>query len=1048
MPRRSARPRLYHVAPRHTPSLAQPPGDGAWASVLERAESLGFDHILLGSVWQSAPADPCAADDPDAVLPVLGGGTTADYVAALAEAARRDGLGVWMDVAISHAALEGALHRAHPDWFDGQAPESAALDPRRDPQERRAVPVVVRHGHAGVGFVAYWQDWFSRMAAAGATGFRVLLPHGVPGADWQALIDGVRANHPDIVFSAWTPGLWPTHLDDLAQAGFDAVYSSLPWWNLADDWYIGEHERLVRVGAVIAPVANPESAQPTAPAAVLRALRSAAELADGVLLPHAADPIDAGGAEVAAGIAKANLALARRAPGQVRQLRRLTGDTAAVTLIHRKDVTGDTLVAINPSLDESRPLDWTLARSRLAKAVPEAAAQRQPELPAAAVVAISLAPASPVVTIRKRVGHARQREALEQAMALPRVIIQDVMPSTPDETHLIKRVVGEPVTVRANIFMDGHDVLAAQVLWRSVDDDSWEAVPMRALGNDAWTATFSPQRVGRHEFTVQAWRDVFGTYRSELAKKHAAGVDVHLEVIEGRQLLASAGVSVPDDVDADTLLGEAVAQAMARADVREFEARWPVAQALSVERRAARFASWYELFPRSQSGDPSRHGTFHDVIGRLPYVRDMGFDVLYFPPIHPIGRKNRKGRNNSLTALDGDPGSPYAIGAEEGGHDALHPELGTLEDFRALVKAAREHDLELALDFAIQCSPDHPWLRDHPDWFAWRADGSMRYAENPPKKYEDIVNVDFYGTPAKRGRSRGNGGLWLALRDVVLFWCNEGVRTFRVDNPHTKPLPFWQWMIAEVQARYPDAIFLSEAFTRPNMMYRLAKIGFSQSYTYFTWRDTKAEMAEYLTEVGNPPVSDIFRPNFFVNTPDINPRFLQRSGRPGFLIRAALATTLSGLWGMYSGFELCEGTPVPGKEEYLDSEKYEIRAWDWDRPGHIRGEIAQLNRIRRANPALHSHTGVQFHPASGDHLLFFSKRTPEGDNVLLIAINMDPTQPQTANVELPMWLLGLPDDGTLHAEDLLHGDRFAWHGKHQQVTLSNEAPYAIWRVRA
>ncbi|MFB9970194.1 hypothetical protein ACFFMP_09265 [Pseudoroseomonas cervicalis] len=420
----------------------------------------------------------------------------------------------------------------------------------------------------------------------------------------------------------------------------------------------------------------------------------------------------------------------------------------------------------------------------------------------------------------------------------------------------------------------------------------------------------------------------------------------------------------------------------------------------------------------------------------------MGFDVLYFPPIHPIGQKNRKGRNNSLKAEAGDPGSPYAIGSEAGGHDALHPELGTLEDFRRLVAAAREHGLELALDFAIQCSPDHPWLREHPEWFAWRPDGSIRYAENPPKKYEDIVNVEFYAEGAKPA-------LWLALRDVVLFWVKEGVKLFRVDNPHTKPLPFWEWMIGEVRAKAPDAVFLSEAFTRPKVMYRLAKIGFSQSYTYFTWRNSAWEMREYLEELNRAPVADFFRPHFFVNTPDINPVFLQNSGRGGHLIRAGLAATLSGLWGVYNGFELCEARPVPGKEEYLDSEKYEIKVWDYDRPGNITAEITLLNRIRRQNPALHTHLGTTFLRSNHDGILTYVKATPEGENIVLVAVSMDPNQPLETHFELPQTGLGLPPGAGLLAEDLIHGGEEAWHGTHRHVRLDpHSMPFAIWRIRA
>ena len=426
----------------------------------------------------------------------------------------------------------------------------------------------------------------------------------------------------------------------------------------------------------------------------------------------------------------------------------------------------------------------------------------------------------------------------------------------------------------------------------------------------------------------------------------------------------------------------------------------------------------------------------------------MGFDVLYFPPIHPIGTRNRKGRNNSLIALDDDPGSPYAIGSEDGGHDALHPQLGTFEDFQRMREAALEHGLEIALDFAIQCSPDHPWLREHPGWFAWRPDGSLRYAENPPKKYEDIVNVDFYGQ-GKRGDAPT--ALWSALRDVVLAWVEQGVRIFRVDNPHTKPLPFWEWMIGEVRARYPDTIFLSEAFTRPKVMYRLAKVGFSQSYTYFTWRETKQEFIDYLTELTAPSGAsgprDFFRPNFFVNTPDINPVFLQRSGRAGFLIRAALAATLSGLWGVYSGFELCEATPVPGKEDYLDSEKYQLRAWDWNRPGNIIAEITALNRIRRENPALHTHLNVLFENAFDPNILYFAKATDDLSNVLLVAINLDPYGVHEADFEIPLWRWNRPDDATVEVTDLLDGHRFAWQGKYQHMRLDpGTNPYAIWRV--
>jgi len=680
---------------------------------------------------------------------------------------------------------------------------------------------------------------------------------------------------------------------------------------------------------------------------------------------------------------------------------------------------------------------------------------------------------------RTKAGEAK--DPVNAAVASPRIGIEQVQPSVEDGRFAVKRLVGDDIIVEADVLMDGHDKLAVHLLWRAQDEDTWQHVPMMPLGNDRWRGAFRPERLGRHAYAVAAWRDAFGTYRSELEKKHTAGVDVTLELEEGAQLVAQAAEHAPKDAPVDALhklahlLAEAdhahrltllldpvTAHVMAQAShYRPFYVE-SVAYPLDVERDGAAFANWYELFPRSASDDEQRHGTFDDVIRRLGAIRGMGFDVLYFPPIHPIGRTNRKGRNNSLRAEADDPGSPYAIGAAEGGHDAIHPQLGTLEDFRRLVRAAREKGLELALDFAIQCSPDHPWLREHPGWFAWRPDGSIKYAENPPKKYEDIVNVDFYASDAKPG-------LWTALRDVVMFWADEGVRLFRVDNPHTKPLPFWEWMIGEVRARYPDTVFLSEAFTRPKVMYRLAKVGFSQSYTYFTWRHTKQEFIDYLTELTRTPVREYFRPHFFVNTPDINPVFLQSSGRPGFLIRAALAATLSGLWGVYNGFELCEGAAVPGKEEYLDSEKYQLRAWDHNRPGNIVKEIALLNRIRRANPALHSHLGVTFQPASGEQILFFSKSTPPvvpaqlgtsqaelanalppdrfGDNTVFVAINLDPRHAHESDIELPLWQWGLPDHGALMAENLVNGQRTVWRGKWQHIRLEPEQPFAIWRVR-
>lgn len=649
-------------------------------------------------------------------------------------------------------------------------------------------------------------------------------------------------------------------------------------------------------------------------------------------------------------------------------------------------------------------------------------------------------------------------QTVSHAIAQPRLAIEAVQPIIECGRFASKCLCGREFPVTAVIFSDGHEQLAADLLWRASGEATWQRVPMQALGNDHWSATLRIDQQGRGEFAIEAWLDVYASFRQELVKKLGAGVPVELELQEGAQLVRRIAAQAPEQLRGElaaliermeasqsqtereaVLIDPGVNELMRRAEYRPHLLRTPN-YPLDVERSLAEFASWYELFPRSL-GDEQRHGTFADVHARIPEIARMGFDVLYFPPIHPIGRAHRKGPNNSLKAGPGDPGSPYAIGSEEGGHEAVHPQLGSLEDFRQLVRVAREHGLEVALDFAVQCSPDHPWLKQHPGWFSWRPDGSIRHAENPPKKYEDIVNVEFYAEAAMPD-------LWLALRDVVLGWVEQGVTLFRVDNPHTKPMPFWEWLIADVRERHPEVIFLSEAFTRPAMMARLGKLGFSQSYTYFTWRNTKAELQAYFEELNQPPWRDCYRPNFFVNTPDINPYFLQRSGRPGFLIRAALATMGSGLWGMYSGFELCEAEPVPGKEEYFDSEKYQLRPRDYQAPGNINAEITRLNQIRRENPALQTHLGFQAYTAWNGNILYFGKRTADLSNFILIAISLDPHHAQEAHFELPLWELGLPDDASVAGEDLMNGHRWTWHGKVQWMRIEPwHLPFGIWRIQ-
>lgn len=569
--------------------------------------------------------------------------------------------------------------------------------------------------------------------------------------------------------------------------------------------------------------------------------------------------------------------------------------------------------------------------------------------------------------------------------------IEDVYPSIDSGRFPVKRIVGEPVEVWADIYRDGHEVIGAALIWRLEIDREWRREPMTLESNDRWSGSFVPDAPGRYVYAIEAWTDEFATWRHGFELKQKAGTEQSVDAIEGAGMLTKALAGSRDAAavivqhcenylrtgDAASLLSSDLSDAMAESQLRPDLTRSQLFPFVA-DRPEARCGAWYEMVPRSQSKIPGQHGTFSDCIARLPEIAEMGFDVLYFTPIHPIGKTNRKGRNNAVTAEDGDPGSPYAIGGAEGGHDAVHPELGTLEDFRALVAACHEHGMEVALDFAVQCSPDHPWLEQHPQWFRRRPDGSMRYAENPPKKYQDIVNPDFASEDA--------GALWNALRDVILFWIDQGVKIFRVDNPHTKPFRFWEWLIHEVQLTHPDVIFLAEAFTRPKLMKGLAKLGFTQSYTYFTWRTERWEIEQYLTELTSYPERDFYRPNFFVNTPDILPYHLQGGESWMFKSRVALAAMLSGTYGIYNGFELLEHEPIPGREEYLDSEKYEIKVRDWDKPGNIKPYIMVLNRARRANPALQQTSNLRFLGIEDSNVIGFVKESVDGRNTVAVAI--------------------------------------------------------------
>ena len=569
--------------------------------------------------------------------------------------------------------------------------------------------------------------------------------------------------------------------------------------------------------------------------------------------------------------------------------------------------------------------------------------------------------------------------------------IEEIFPSIDCGRFAVKRIVGETVEVWADIYRDGHDVVAADLIWRREPESGWQRTPMTHHGNDRWVGAFVPSQTGRYSYAIEAWTDEFATWRHGFEQKRKVNVATELDAMEGASLLTRAlcgGQEATEKIaracetflrsgKCEILLSDVLKKAMAEGQERNDLTR-SKPLTLLVDRPRARYSSWYEMVPRSQSPHPGQHGTWNDCIRRLPDIQAMGFDVVYLTPIHPIGSTNRKGRNNALKADDGDPGSFYAIGSGEGGHDAIHPQLGSLDDFRRFVAACHAAGMEVALDFAIQCSPDHPWLKQHPEWFKRRPDGSMKYAENPPKKYEDIVNVDFESKDAE--------GLYRALRDVILFWVTQGVKIFRVDNPHTKPFRFWEWLIKEVQARDPDVLFLSEAFTRPKVMKGLAKLGFTQSYTYFTWRTERWEIEQYVTELAGYPEREFYRPNFFVSTPDILPFHLQRGEPWIFKTRLALAATLSSNYGIYNGFELLEHEPIPGREEYLNSEKYEVKSRDWDKPGNIKLYIAQINHIRRENLALQQTSAVRFLPVEDSSVIAYVKHSADQTNAVVTVI--------------------------------------------------------------
>jgi starch synthase (maltosyl-transferring) len=632
-----------------------------------------------------------------------------------------------------------------------------------------------------------------------------------------------------------------------------------------------------------------------------------------------------------------------------------------------------------------------------------------------------------------------------------RVVIESVSPEVDGGRFPAKGIIGDRIKVEADIYADGHDVLSARLLYRHETEALWKESPMRLLVNDRWRGSFGAAKAGTYYFTITAWVDRFQTWRQDFQKRVKAkqpDIDVYLlvgadiiKVAAGRargtdrsqlrewvETLESKSMNLRDSVK--LVLSSKVAKLMERYADRDLAVTYSMEPSVLVERERARFSTWYEIFPRSCAPEPGRHGTFKDCEAYLPYIAEMGFDVLYFPPIHPIGHTNRKGKNNDVTAGLDDPGTPWAIGSDEGGHKTIHPQLGTIEDLKHLIVKAGKYGIEIALDIAFQCSPDHPYVKEHPEWFLWRPDDTIQYAENPPKKYQDIYPLYFETEKWQE--------LWDELKSLVIFWAEHGIRIFRVDNPHTKPFKFWEWLIEGVKKEYPDTIFLAEAFTRPKVMYRLAKLGFTQSYTYFTWRNNRKEITEYLTELTQTEVKDFFRPSFWPNTPDILHEYLQTGGRPAFMTRLVLAATLSPSYGIYGpAYELMENIPrEKGSEEYLNSEKYEIKHWDIHRKDSLKAFISRINTIRRDNPVLRNNLNLWFNATDNDNLICYSKHSKDLSNIILVVVNLDPRNTCSGVINVPLAAWGLDTQKPFQAYDLLNDARYIWQGEWNRIELN------------
>ncbi|HEX3538111.1 MAG TPA: maltotransferase domain-containing protein [Stellaceae bacterium] len=1093
--------RVYNLLP----TLAGPVE--RWREALPRIAGMAFNAVYLNPFhYPGFSGSIYAVKDYYRLNPLLRGKARAgddELLRGFTKAAAEHGLRVIMDLVVNHTAKDSPLTAERPHWFarepDGRLHSPFATDPA-DPSHKTVWGDLAEIDYGRPQrdeIVAYFERLVRHYVGLGFAGFRCDAAYKVPAGVWRRLIGAARSVQPDVLFLAETLGAPVEDVLALDGAGFDYLFNSVKWWDFESGWLLDQYERFRHIAPSIG---FPEShdtdrlvneliaggvPQSEIEPRYRRAYAFAAAFSTGVMLPMGYEygwserfDVTAPGRkrpeparfDLAPFIAAVNrIKAAVPALNDEGPQRLLTDqDDPLVALLRISETGGErALVLVNTHERAAREVllqalvdraGLTNLGDRLGVTEPrDDGSERAVEARLSVApheVKILRASVMPARRVETRTGPAVARDPAHHPAWRPeaRIAVEGVYPELDGGRYPVKRIVGEEVAVWADIFRDGHDKIAA-VLKFAFEDEPWRETPFGFQDNDRWTARFRPDRVGRWRYTIEAWTDRFDSWRDDLVKKRGAGQPVSLELQEGLELVAAA---IPEAGAADAaqlrrlfddaaegdetrraalMLSPELRTLMARADSRADRVRYARELEIVVDRPEARFSAWYEMFPRSQGRDPERSATFDDCIARLPDIAALGFDVVYLVPIHPIGRVNRKGRDNAVTAAPGDPGSPYAIGASEGGHRAVHAELGTLEDFRRFVAAAAEHGMEVALDFAVQCAPDHPWVRKHKKWFNFRPDGTIKYAENPPKKYEDIVNVDFYNPDRER--------LWKELRDTVLFWVKQGVRIFRVDNPHTKPVPFWEWMIREVKARCPEVIFLSEAFTRPKMMRLLAKAGFTQSYTYFTWRNHKAELIEYMTELADGPAKEYFRPNFFTNTPDILPVFLQEGGRPAFRIRLVLAATLSPAYGIYNGYELCENTGIPGREEYLHSEKYQYRVWDWDRSGHIKRDVAILNRFRRENPALHRLDNLRFIECGDPQILAYVKFSEDRSNLVLMVVNLDPHRLHAADVVLPLAELGLAGDREHRFEEAFTGQILPWRGDRHHIALDPQAYPAL-----